>query len=49
MLLISVADLAWTACWVVLYMSLLASLLAFLLLGVYALFCWIKKEIDNGK
>jgi nicotinamide riboside transporter PnuC len=49
MMLTAIADFAWVACWVVLYMSLLASLLAFLLLGVYALFCWIKKEIDNGK
>jgi len=49
MMLTAIADFAWVACWVVLYMSLLASLLAFLFFSVYALFCWIKKEIDNGK
>jgi hypothetical protein len=46
MMLTAIADFAWVACWVVLYMSLLASLLAFLLFGVYALFCWIKKELE---
>jgi hypothetical protein len=48
MMFIAIADLAWTACWVVLYLSLVASLLAFLLLGVYGLFCWLRKEI-NGR
>jgi len=49
MMIDAMADFAWVACWVVLYMSFLASLLAFLMFGVYALFCWIKREIDNGR
>jgi nicotinamide riboside transporter PnuC len=49
MMLTAIADFAWVACWVVLYMSFLASLLAFLLLGVYGLFCWIRKEINDGR
>jgi len=49
MMLVAIADFAWAMCWIVLYMSFLASLLAFLFFGAYALFYWLKREIDNGK